>query len=190
MDATILFRRAVPLVALLLIAPAVTRTAEARAPDPADRPSVEDVYRKAKADLDAELAQAEIEKRDPVGEAIQNYRTALVPLTEYQQVVNVLLEEEDPKIQPYRRLAAEALLERFKNASDPAALEVRREIGLAIVKLMKSAKDTEGLVLVESIFYTWWNKKIASYGFRASDKQRNRTRAYGKMKKFLEKEGD
>jgi hypothetical protein len=139
---------------------------------------------------DSEVTKAEIEKRDPIGEAIQNYKTALVPLTEFEQVVTVLLEEEDPKVQPYRRLATEALIARFTNVTDPAALVVRRDIGLAVVKLMKSKKDTEGLVLIESLFYTWWGKKMAAFGFRASDKQRNRTKAYGKMKTYLEKEAD
>jgi len=170
----------------------VSGSAHARPPTADERPTLEQLYERAKQDRAAELERAALEKQDPIGDAIEFYRTQQVPMEEYRQLVDVIVEYTDKKLQPYRQMAVEALQDRFReNMDDPDKQRVRRAIALELLPMMKhsSTKDPEGLRLIEDLLYTWWRGKIRDFGFRAGDKLSTRRRAYKKMKSYLEKGG-
>ena len=99
------------------------------------------------------------------------------------------MNDEDEKKQPYRRLATDALIFRFRDGlDDPELRKVRRLISLKALKLMKRSRDPEGLSLIEDILYAWYRPKVREYRFKASDKIKARSRAYARMKKYLEKD--
>ncbi len=178
---------AAALAALALCAP----PAQAKAPKPADLPSVEEIYNQAKelkrlAD-EAKNAQA----KDPYRETIETYRTGKVALDQYQGVVTILNEMKDDKVQDYRPLAADALIARFQKEeeSDPQARAIRREIALKILNLMVAPKGDAGLAAIERILYVWYKAKMQfDIKFKASDSPSDRKRARDKMTKYLDKE--
>jgi hypothetical protein len=164
--------------------------ASAKAPKPAEMPSVEDIYQQAKAAIDAQKAGA-TGKHDPLKDAIDGYREGRLQLTDFALLVACI---KDPKEAPDRRNdAASALIERFGKVdpNNPEIRATRRTIALAILDLMKVDKDKDeiGLGAIERILYaqSWYRTKMFELKFHATDKQPVRVAAWGKMKKYLDK---
>jgi len=162
----------------------------AKAPKPAEMPTVEDVYQKAKSDLDAQKAGAGA-KHDPLKDAIDGYRDGKLQLTDFALLVACI---KDPKEAPdHRNDAASALIERFGKVdpNNPEVRATRRTIALAVLDLMKVDKDKDeiGLGAIERILYaqSWYRQKMFELKFHATDKQSARVTAWTKMKKYLDK---
>jgi hypothetical protein len=183
-------RRATLLAAAALAA--LVSPVLAKAPKPADVPSVEDLYQSAQKAIDQAAKEAFEKSRDPLREAIDNYRDKKTPYTDFQKLVDCLNNAKDDNVQPYRADAAQALLTRFskEDESDPQVRATRRQIVLAILDLMKADKKDEiGLRAIESILFTWWKQRMQSeVKFRATDKLDDRKKAHTKMKKYLQGE--
>jgi hypothetical protein len=163
----------------------------AKAPKPADTPTVEELFQGATKAV-ADLAKAAADKaRDPLREAIDAYRDRKLPLAEYQKLVDCINNAKDENVQPYRGDAAQALVTRFshEDENDPQNRMIRRQIALSVLELMKAdKKDSVGLGAIETILYAWWRAKMQiDIKFKATDKLDDRKKAYEKMNKFLKK---
>lgn len=163
----------------------------ARAPKPADTPSVEEIYQQASKAI-ADQAKAAADKaRDPLREAIDAYRERKLPLAEFQKLVDCINNAKDENVQNYRGDAAQALVTRFtrEDENDPQNRAVRRQIALAVLDLMKApAKDQAGLNAIETILFAWWRAKMQiDIKFKATDKLDDRKKAFEKMNRFLKK---
>jgi hypothetical protein len=172
---------------LLLAAPAV-----AKAPKPADLPTVEEIYQQAKKSIDEAAKRAIEQARDPNREAIEGYRDRKLPLNEYQKLVEIINDSKNDNVQPYRADAAQALVLRFtrEEEADPQVRAIRRSIALAVLDLMKADKrDETGLRAIETILFAWYrNKMQVDVKFKPSDKLDSRRKAYSQMKKHIEKD--
>jgi hypothetical protein len=111
-----------------------------------------------------------------------------MPLTEGMKLADVILRaESDKKLVPYREGAAESLILRFaaENTKDDGAIrEVRKEIALAMLDLMKS-KDDGSVVVIEKVLKAWYGTMLTQTGFKADGKPAARAKAYTEMKKKL-----
>jgi len=176
--------------AFLAVALVAGGTASAKAPKPADVPSVEEVYQQAKAALEAQKAGGGV-KHDPLKDAIDGYRDGKLQLTDFGLLVTCI---KDPKEAPDRRNdAASALIERFGkvDTNNPEIRATRRTIAIALIDLMKvdKEKDEIGLGAIERILYaqSWYRSKMFDLKFHATDKQPSRFSAWTKMRKYLDK---
>jgi len=163
----------------------------AKAPKAADTPTVEEIFQQAsKAVADAVKVAAD-KARDPLREAIENYRDKKVPYTDFQKLVDCINDAKTDNVQGYRGDAAQALVTRFKNEAedDPQVRLVRRQIALSVLDLMKApAKDQTGLVAIETILFAWWRAKMqVDIKFKPADKLDDRKKAFEKMSKYLKK---
>ncbi len=174
----------------IVAAAALAAPAMAKGPKASELPTLEEIYLQAKAEWEMDLKRAEADRQDPLGETIDNYKDKLISLNEYRQLVDVILDDQDKKLQAYRRPALDAVIERFRkeHLDDPQTRAIRRQIGKALIELMKRSRDELGLQLVEEILFTWWRSKMLELKFRASDNYRDRSRAHRKMKTYLEKD--
>jgi hypothetical protein len=181
-------RRALAATAVLLAAGAAFAKA------PAAVPTVEEIAARARTAAVEAARRAEEAAKDPLKEAIDSYREGKTPLADWQKLADVVNDAKDADAQRYRMSAAEALVVRFEGKKDLDAAEraVRREIGLALVDLMKSpASDDTGLKAIERVLYAFWpDKLLRDVRFKASDKLRDRTNAHSKMKKYLKSDKD
>jgi hypothetical protein len=180
-------------VALAAVAFVGARSASAKAPKPADVPTVEEIFQQAKDAIAAQKAGAGA-KQDPLKEAIDGYRGGTLQLTDFKLLVDCI---NDPKAPPeHRNDAASALIERFGKVdlNNPEVRATRRTIALSIIDLMKAdkAKDEIGLKAIEQVLYaqSWYRQKMFELKFHANDKPAARTAAWTKMKKFLDKGQD
>jgi len=167
--------------------------ASAKAPKPADAPTVEEIFQQAKTAIEAQKAGGAA-KQDPLKEAIDGYRNGTLQLTDFKALVDCV---NDPKAAPeHRNDAASALVERFGKVdlNNPEVRATRRTIARGIIDLMKAdrAKDENGLKAIELILYaqSWYRQKMFELKFHASDKPAARVAAWGKMKKYLDKGQD
>ncbi|MCG3134068.1 MAG: hypothetical protein HMLKMBBP_01354 [Planctomycetes bacterium] len=182
-------------VAALMLAGVAAAPGAALAKAPAGGKSAEDLIVLArKAAAEKALAEQE-KKRDRTKEMIDAYRDGKSALGEWQPLADIVNNGAEAPVQPYRPMAAEALLKRFESAnadSDPAVRAVRREVAMAIVDLMKaSAKDELGLRIVDQLLGTWYRQKmVQEIRFKTTDKQKERESDCKKMKDFLKKEKD
>jgi hypothetical protein len=178
--------------AIAFVATAFCATpAFAKAPKASDTPSVEEIFQQATKAV-AEAAKAAADKaRDPLREAIDNYRERKLPIAEYQKLTVCINDGKTDSVQPYRGDAAQALVTRFtrEDENDPQVRAVRRQIALEVLELMKApAKDQTGLNAIETILFAWWRAKMqVEIKFKATDKLDDRKKAFEKMSKFLKK---
>ena len=169
---------------------AAAPVALAKAPKASEVPTIEELWQQAKAAQEELVQRAAEAKRDPFKEAIDAYRKKDWPREDYEKLVDILNDAKDPKMQPYRAAAADALVERFQAEAlaDPEVRQVRREIALKIVDLMKAPKtDDVGLQIVARVFQAWWPAKLSELGWAPGDKPADRRNAHRGMKKYLEK---
>jgi len=165
----------------------------AKAPKAADTPTVEEIYQQAsKAVADAVKVAAD-KARDPLREAIENYRDRKLPLAEYQKLVACINDAKTENVQGYRGDAAQALVTRFsrEDENDPVVQSTRSQIAREVLELMKApAKDQAGLSAIETILFAWWRAKMQiDIKFKATDKLDDRKKAFEKMSKYLKKSG-
>jgi hypothetical protein len=160
----------------------------AKAPKPADMPTVDEIYQQAKSAIAAPGSAA---KHDPLKDAIDGYRDGKTQLTDFATLVACI---KDPKEAPdHRNDAANALIERFGKVdlNSPEVRATRRTIASALLDLMKVDKDKDeiGLGVIERLLYaqTWYRQKMYELNFHAANKQGARVIAYQKMKKYLDK---
>ena len=177
-------------IALWLVSAAAS-SAFAKGPKAADVPSVEDLYQQAQKAIEDQARAAAEKARDPLKEAIDNYRDRKSPLTDFQKLVDCVNNAKDENVQPYRADAAQALVTRFsrEDENDPQNRSIRRSIALAVLDLMRAPqKDEPGLRAIETILFAWWRTKMQiDIKFKANDKLDDRKKAHAKMKKFLDK---
>jgi hypothetical protein len=174
-------------VALLSLVLAWAPGARAEPPDPAEMPALEELYQQAKAKQEEEIRRQREALRDLRQEAIDAYREKRVPIADYQTVVDILNETKDEAVQKYRRGALDALLVRFskEDLGDPLVSVTRREIGLAVIDLMRN-NDRESLTLIQELLYGWWQVKARRLQFKDTDKVRERRKAHQEMKRYLQ----
>lgn len=180
-------------IAVLAVAALSAGIAFAKAPRPADTPSVEEIYQAAKKASEDKAAAAADAAKDPIAEEIQRY---LDPKkserSDYQKLVDIINDAKTEKLQSYRIAASQAIIERFsrEREDDVAVRASRREIASKLLELMKApAKDDVGLRAIENILFAWWKPQmLMDIKFKANDKLQNRQEAYKRMKKFLGKE--
>ncbi len=118
---------------------------------------------------------------------IDSYKDGALSLSEYRQLVDVILDDQDKKMQVYRRPSLDAIIVRFskEDLTDPQTRSIRRQIGLKLIELMKKPGDKLGRLLVEELVYTFWRAKSVEIKFRAADHHRERSLAYAKMQSYL-----
>lgn len=183
--------RLAAITALAFLVAAAPSASYAKAPKATDTPSVEEMYQQAQKAISDAAKDAAERARDPLREAIDNYRDRKIPLTDYQRLVDCLNNAKDENVQPYRLDAAQALVTRFtrEDNAEPQVRTIRRGIGLAVLDLMKAdaKKDEIGLRSVELLLMSWWRLKAMEFHFKANDKLDDRKKAHVKMKKYLEK---
>lgn len=174
-----------------LLAAAGAGAALAKAPPAKETPTVDEIFKQATAAIEEEKRLAAERARDPLKEAIEAYREpGKVSILEFHKLVDIVNNARDENVQPYRALAAQAIITRFSHETeaDPQVRAVRRQIALAVLDLMKAdKKDEVGLAAVEQILYAWWRSKLTmgDIKFKATDKIDDRKKAHAKMKKFL-----
>jgi hypothetical protein len=165
----------------------------AKAPKAADTPTVEDIYQQASKAVTEAAKVAADKARDPLREAIENYRDRKSPLAEYQKLVACINDAKTENVQGYRGDAAQALVTRFsrEDDKDPEIQALRSQIAREVLDLMKApAKDQTGLSAIEMILFAWWRSKMMiDIKFKATDKLDDRKKAYELMKKYLKKSG-
>jgi hypothetical protein len=174
-------------VAAAGLLPGAAPSAFAKAP--AGALSAEDLIERSKrAEADRIAREAEA-ARDPVQEAIDAYRTGVTPIAQYQKLTDIVSDSKTKDMDRYRVAAADALVKRFATVdcvNDKAMAQLRREVGLAVVELMKAnPEDVTGLACVNTLFETWWRTQHVQFGFKPTAKKQDRQRAYDKMRKFL-----
>jgi hypothetical protein len=163
---------------------------EAFAKAPKESPTVEDLYRQAMAAIEDKKKREAEAAKDPLKEAIEAYRDrGKTQLADFQKLVDIINDAKTDSVQPYRATAAQALVTRFshEDETDATVRVVRRQIALALIDLMKAPKDDVGLAAIELILTNWWRMKVFEFKFKVGDKLDDRKRAWGKMKKYLEK---
>ena len=141
----------------------------------------------------AELAEAErIKKKadaekDPVRDLIQSYADKKLELKEWGKLTAIMLDAKTPEMQPYRRLATEALVRRFEaeGSTEQSVREIRREAGIALLDLMDAKNDEVGVGLVDYVYSTWWRRDYGNTGFKPNAKLDDRKSAKKRMAKFL-----
>ncbi len=181
------------LAAAALAAGAFSGAAFAKAPKPADLPSVEEIYQQAKAVQDGQKNAAQTAKLSPLAAAIAGFRDGSLALDGSKPLTDCIMNAAETPAN--RQDAASALIERFdkegaeKNAGPRAQ---RRTAALAVLDLMKvdKAKDEVGLTIIEKLLFTWYRQAMIDSKFRAGDKPAARAAAYAKMKTFLGKSGN
>jgi hypothetical protein len=178
--------RAAFLLALGLFAAA----AEARAPKSAELATVEEIRLEAVRQIEEKNKQAAEAARDVLKEDIEAYKKKLVPLSEYQKLVDIINNAKEPKVDPYRPEAVSALVTRFlgENFEDPQVRATRREIALKVLPLMVSQKDPTGLRCVTQLLHSWWSSQMkVNVKFDPDDKLGERRKSLNTMKKYLDK---
>lgn len=181
--------RLAPVLAAVLVG-ALALTARAEAPEADDMPTLERIYQEAKAAKEeAERAAAEA-ARDPNKEAIEAYRDGRTALAEFKPLTDIINNDDDDEIQRYRQPAATAILQRFRqeNGDDPAVQRTRAALALEIVDLMKAnSSDQVGLAIIQEVLQTWWRAKMTNdVRFKATDKWRERSKAWRIMRRYLQ----
>jgi len=161
----------------------------AKGPEAGEMPSVEEIVQ---ADADSKAADAEaarIAALDPRREAIAAYRDGKTPLEAFAPLVEILNNSKDDDVQVYRNQASQAILLRFKaeKLDDPQVRRTRATLALGIIDLMKAnSSDQVGLAIIQEVLQTWWATKTRSeLRFKATDKWRERAKAWRKMKSYL-----
>jgi hypothetical protein len=185
-------RRVVVIAAAVAFA-AGSGAAFARAPKPAEMPTVEEIYQQAKAAADLRLKNEADQSHDPTKDLIDAYRDKKSKLEDYDKIVDIVNDAKTEKLQGYRRDATQALIVRFsrEDEGDPTMRATRRDIALKVLDLMKAdaKKDATGLECIERMLYAWWKFKVSTdVKFNVKDKPEVRKKAYDKMKKFLKDE--
>jgi hypothetical protein len=186
-----LLRGALALAAAgLLLAGMLPGVAQAKGPEPSEMPTLEQIFQDAKAEKEAAERAAVEAARDPNREAIEAYATGATELSEFQALTELINDSKTDELQRYRQPAATAILQRFRaeNLDDPAIRRVRAALALEIVDLMKAnSSDQVGLAIIQEVLQTWWRAKVAGdIRFRATDKWRDRQKAWRKMKSYLQ----
>jgi len=167
--------------------------AQAKGPDAADMPTVEDLVQRAITAKAAAAAAAREAARDPRKEVIAAYRDGKTALEEFTPLTDIINEHKDAQVQVYRNQASQAILLRFKteNMDDPQVRRTRARLALEILHLMKaSSSDQVGLAIIQEVLQTWWATKIRTeIHFQAIDKWNKRSRAGRKMRSYLDRGG-
>lgn len=180
---------AVALLGLAAFA-ALPGSALAKGPEAEDMPTLERIYQEAKSAKEAAERAAAEAARDLNQEAIDAYATGATALTEFQALTELINDSKTDELQRYRQPAATAILARFRaeNLDDPAVRTVRRAVAMEIVDLMKAnSTDTVGLAIIQEVLQTWWRAKVAGeIRFKATDKWKDRQKAWRKMKSYLQ----
>ena len=163
--------------------------AQAKGPSAEQLPTLEDLLARAKkAKADAEQAAIDA-ARDPRREAIDAYKNGDTPLAEYEPLTDMIKNSKDDEVRDYRRAAATALYQRFRNEplEDPNVRKLRVEAVLEIIDLMRApSKDRLGLAIIHEILSAFWKNKVRDFGFSPTGKPRERYNAYKAMKKYLQ----
>lgn len=168
-------------------------SAPAFAKAPPSSKSAEELISKAIQDeLDRKAAEAEA-KRDHNKEMIDNFKDKAkgVPLSDGLKLADIIVRAQtDEKLIPYRAPAAAALLQRFAledTKNDPAIRDVRRDIALAMLDLMKS-KDEGSVAVIDFVLKEWYMSLLRDVGWKVEGKAPQRLKAYNDMKKKLSKD--
>lgn len=152
--------------------------------------SAEDLISKAIQDeIDRKAREAEA-ARDTTKELIDAFRDKGkgLPLSEGMKLAKIMVDaDDDKKLQPYRAMAADALVKRFAaedTKGDPGVRDARREIAMEIVDLMKS-KEPDALAAVEFVLKEWYPRQLGESKFKIDGKPGDRDKACREMKKKL-----